>query len=318
MNEPQKIDIDELISLHLDGEASVRQETELKRLMQNDPAIVERVDTLRQQQQMLQALPVETAPASLLDDIRTQLERTLILDNTADESQTFLAAGHLMVRRLLTTAAMILMPLGLLGLVVFQIVKPPAGGPDYTPVDKTLADAASKTTLPADPDANADRLPFQGTLVLRTGNYAAVNSLVKEAIDGQDLLGQAFPDRAPDITCYEITASPKQIAGLIDALTPIRPQCRQVALMLNNGPDGSSIEIPDIQAKQLKMLVYEDSPEMFTRLATRYASANQKINPLDSTPRPDGYPEPTIPTLAGNYETLNGTVEFTIQVERDK
>lgn len=318
MNEPQKIDIDELISLYLDGEASVRQETELKRLMLNDPALAERVDTLRQQQQMLRALPIETAPASLLDDIRTQLERTLILDNTPDESQTFLAAGHLMVRRLLTTAAMILVPLGLLGLVVFQIVKPPAGGPgDYVPVDRTLADAP-KNPLPADPDADAVQLPFRGTLVLHTGNYAAVNGLVKEAIDGQNLLGQAFPDRAPDITCYEITASPKQIAGLIDALTPIRPQCRQVALMLNNGPDGGSIEIPDIQAKQLKMLVYEDSPEMFTRLATRYASANQKINPLDPAPRPDGYPEPTIPTLAGNYETLNGTVEFTIQVERDK
>lgn len=319
MSEHQKIDLDELISLYLDGELSVRQETELKRLMQHDPSITERLNAMRQQQQLLNALPVETAPASLLDDIRTQMERKLILDSAVGESQSILATGHLIVRRFLTTAAMILVPLGLLGLVVFQIMKPPAGGPtEYAPVRDLTADAGAAGDAAA--PVAADPLPFKGTLVLRTENFDAVNKLVKEAIDKQNLLGQAFPDRSANRMRFNITASPKQVAALVDALTPIRPQCSQVALRIqNDDPAGNTIEIPEIRTKQFKMLVYEDNPEMFTRLASRYASANLKVSPVDenSPLSPDGYPEPTIPTLAGNYDTANRTVQLIIKIERD-
>jgi len=70
------------------------------------------------------------------------------------------------------------------------------------------------------------------------------------------------------------------------------------------------------------MLVYEDSPDLLNRLASRYASANQKDStafaksqeqpPLEA----DGYPQPSIPTLAGNYDSLNQTVRLIIHIER--
>lgn len=323
MNENQKIETDELVSLYLDGEASVRQQTELKRLMQHDPSIQERMDALRRQQQMLNALPVETAPTSLLEDIRSAMERNLILEDVSSQSQTtILATSHLFVRRLMTAAAMFLLPLGLLALVVFQIMKPPAAGPsDYVPIQDIIANAETAANPSADQTGIFGELPFKGTLVFQTDQYMTVSGLVKETIEKQGLLEQTFPDRTADVTRFQITASPKQVAELVDSLVAIRPQCEKVTLqVLSDNPANEMIEIPEVQTKQLKMLVYEDSPDMFTRLASRYASANQKVKfLLDEKPEleADGYPELSIPTLAGNYDPMNRTVQLTIQIERN-
>ena len=130
MNEKhQKVETDELISLYLDGQASERQQTELKRLIRNDPTLADRIKTMYRQKKILNALPIETAPASLLEDIRSAMERNLILENTPAPPQSILASSHLAMRRMLAIAAMILVPMGLLALVVFQIIKPAADGP---------------------------------------------------------------------------------------------------------------------------------------------------------------------------------------------
>lgn len=318
MNEhEQKIELDELISLYLDGEASERQQTELKRLMQHDPSITERLEVFEQQRRMLNNLPMEAAPASLADDIRAQMERKLILEHPDSPSQTVLAAGHLAVRRLLATAAMILLPLGLLGLVVFQIMKPPVDGPGgYVPA-RPIVQGTSEGDPSATQPAAAAALPFSGTLVMRTEDYREVSGQVKEAIEKQGLLGRTFPDRTANTTRFQVTASAGQVDALVDALAAIRPQCRQVLLQVA-GTETDLIEIPDIEDKQLKMLVYEDNPQMLDRLAGRYAAANQKADPLFNDPglNPDGYPEPSIPTLAGRYDTAERTVRLTIQIER--
>ena len=79
--------------------------------------------------QLLNALPVETAPDSLHEDIRSAIERKLILNGTAEPSPSLITTSHFFIRRLTAAAAMILLPLGVLGVVVFQIMKPPSGGP---------------------------------------------------------------------------------------------------------------------------------------------------------------------------------------------
>jgi len=58
MNEHPKTEIEELFSASLDGELTQRQETELKRLLQNDPQMVEQLAALRRQRELLCALPV--------------------------------------------------------------------------------------------------------------------------------------------------------------------------------------------------------------------------------------------------------------------
>ncbi len=315
----QKFDTDELISLYLDGQASERQKTELKRLIQHDPALAERIKAIHRQKKVLNALPVETAPASLLEDVRSAMERNLILENPAAQPHSRLAGSHLAVKRLLAAAAMVLVPMGVLALVVFHIIKPPADGPGpYIRTDERIAEAPA--AVPAETDAVVESMPFKGVLVLRTDQYMTVSGRVKEAIEAQQLLGQAFPQRTADVTRFQVTASPKDVAELVDALAPVRAECRAVLLQVPGSEAAQEpVEIADIQDDQLRMLLYEDSREIFNRRVMRYAAANQQLDPLfEDRPalQPDGYPQPSIPTLAGSYELVDRTVELTIQIER--
>lgn len=319
MNENyQNVDIDELISLYLDDQATERQQTELKRLMQHDSSIAERMDDLRKQQQLLNALPIEPAPASLADDVRAAMERKLILAEPSEQSQSVLATGHLYARRLMAVAAMFLLPVGLLAFVVFQIVRPAAEGPpDYIVNEDAPVDTPTVRLLPDSEAGAADELAFKGTLILRTEAYMAVSGAIREAIEKQDLLANAFPDRTADVTRFEISASPKQVADLMEALTGTRAQCSDVILQVKGSSADEMIEIINVENDQFKILVHEDNPAMFDRLAARYAAANLKTDPLFvEQPDADGYPEPSIPTLAGTYDNIDKTVQLTIRVER--
>lgn len=320
MNEEyQKIDTDEAISLYIDGEATERQVTELKRLMLHDSSIGERINAIRRQKQVLQALPIEAAPASLAEDVRAAMARKLVSADSPVRSQTVMANSRLFARRLMAVAAMFLLPLGVLALVVFQIMKPAVEGPaDYVANRDFMGDNPTVTAPSAEETGMPGQLPFKGTLILRTDEYMTVGGSIREAIEKQGLLGQAFPDRTADVTRFRITASPKQVAELVDALAAVRPQCRQVLLRVRGDDfEDESIDIPNIENEQLKILVYEDSPAMFARLASRYALANRNVDPLfEKEHELDGYPEPSIPTLAGSYDTANRTVQLTIQIER--
>ena len=102
---------------------------------------------------------------------------------------------------------------------------------------------------------------------MRTDNYMAVSGAIHDAIENQALLSHAFPTRTADTTRFEITASPKQITDLMDALAAVRPQCSDVILQVRSDLADGAVEIPDIENEQLKLLVYEDNPGMFSRLA---------------------------------------------------
>ncbi|MBC8379616.1 MAG: hypothetical protein H8E62_10620 [Planctomycetes bacterium] len=324
MSEEHKIDADELISLYLDGQATQRQKTELKRLMVHDAALLDRLKAMKRQTAVLNALPVETAPAGLLDEIRSEMERKMILDNFADNTKISAATTHLFARRLLTSAAMLLLPLGLLALVVFQIVKRPSAGlVDYQPIDSFVTQVEPLASPELASIGFFSELPFNGVLVLKTDNYSSVNTMVKQAIDQLGLLAQAFPERTVTVTRFHITAPPKQVADLMNSLAAVRPQCQAVALQIPGPEVGAMTEIVDPQAKQIAALLFEDSPQLYERLATRYAAANQKADSVfakndEGAPELDetGYPTPSIPTLAGNYDLQNKTVQLTIQVER--
>ena len=57
-SEKPKIDVDDLMALYLDGEASQRQQTELKRMMLNDPSIAQKLKDLKRQRKLLRAMPI--------------------------------------------------------------------------------------------------------------------------------------------------------------------------------------------------------------------------------------------------------------------
>ncbi len=329
MSDKPKIDTDELMTLYLDGEASVRQQTELKRMMLHDPSIADRLNALQKQQRLLNALPVETAPENLMDDIRTAMERNLILGDSEQTTEAASGSSHLMMRRLLTAAAMLLIPLGLLSAVVYQIIKPaPTGQIDYIPAGERIAEANPDAAIPeAAAPGLLTQLPFNGVLILTTDEYMTVSNQVEKAIFSQGLISHTLPNRTADVTSFHITASPKMIADLVDSLGDARSRCKAVTLEVAGGADDQTVKITEPQNRQIKTLVYEDNVKMMNHLAGRYAAANLKGDTLlaqgghEKSPpdlNEDGYPAPSIPTLAGSYDPLNNaTIQLSIHVERN-
>lgn len=302
MKDGHNQDIEELMNAYLDGEASQRQQTELKRMMLHDPSMNERIKSLEAQKRLLNALPVETAPAGLADEVRAALERRLILENFA-APQHNASVGR--ARRSLTAAAMLLLPLGLLGVLVYQIMKPPSETAPYIPTDRVIADGQAD---PASAENQlAGELPFDGVLTFQTHQYMSVCAFVEKMIFDQGLLEVTMPARTADASSYQLKTSPEKVIALVDALQDTWGRSTTVALTVPVNTDAGSIDIPNVKIEQVKTLAVENSSSMFSRLAARYASANKNSETFyakedpENQLGPNGFPPLNQPIMTGRY-----------------
>jgi hypothetical protein len=331
MNENHRIELEELLSDLVDDQATDRQETEFKRLAKHDPAIVDQLEAMRRQKQLLNALPIESAPGSLAEEVISVLERKLILGDFPGDEQTIAGASHLYLRRILTTAAMLLLPLGLLSFVVYEIMRPASVGPTvYVSTDQTLAQE-DQGNLVAAMSLLDKELPFNGTLTFSTDRQIAVSSYVEKMVFDQGLINFTVPNRTADATTYQITAPPEKIAMLIESVGKVWPHCRAVTLSIVNSSGGDAIDIPNVQAEQVAVLAAEGNREMLDHLASQYARTNKGKDTLfakeeASGPQDiglDGYPQLAMPILTGNDDSIPGiivpsqpTVRLRIRIER--
>ncbi len=315
MNENHKIEIEELLNDLVDDRATDRQEIEFKRLAKHDPAVVDQLEAMRRQKELLNALPIESAPASLAEEVNSALERKLILGDVAESEQTLAGASHLLLRRILTTAAMLLLPLGLLSFVVYEILKPASVGPAvYVSTDETLAQEDQDNLAAATPAPDRE-LPFDGILTFTTNRQTAVGNYVAKMISDQGL--NSFPSRTEDTATFQITAPPKKIEALMNSLKNIWPHCQDITLNIADSSGGDAIEIPYVQTEQITVLAAEDNRKVLNHLADQYARANENKNTLFAKEEaselhdigPDGYPRLAIPILTGNDDSTPRTID---------
>ncbi|MCD6174493.1 MAG: hypothetical protein J7K65_01825 [Planctomycetes bacterium] len=317
MNENHKIEIEELLNDLADDQATDRQETEFKRLAKHDPALVDQLEAMRRQKELLNALPIESAPASLAEEVRSALERKLILGDVAESERTLAGASHLLLRRILTIAAMLLLPLGLLSFVVYEILKPAlVGSAVYVSTNETLAQEGQENLAAVTPVPDRD-LPFDGILTFKTDRQVAVSSYVEKMVFDQGLINFTVPSRMADVMTYQITAPPEKITTLIVSLGKVWSHCRAVTLSIADSSGGNVIEIPYVQTEQIAVLAAEDNREMLNHLAGQYARANERKDTLfakeEATgPRDiglDGYPRLAMPILTGNNDSTPRAID---------
>jgi len=317
MNENYKIEIEELLNDLVDDRATDRQETEFKRLAKHDPAIVDQLEAMQRQKQLLNALPIESASVSLAEEVSSALERKLILGDFSGDEQTIAGSSHLYIRRILTTAAMLLLPLGLLSFVVYEIMRPPSVGPAvYVSTDETLAQE-DQGKLAAVMSASDRELPFDGVLTFRTNRQTAVSSYVEKMVFDQGLINFTVPNRTADAVTYQITAPPEKIAMLIDSLGNVWSHCRTVTLSIANSAGGDAIEILQVQVEQIAILAAEDNRKMLDHLASQYARANEGKSTLFAKEETSGlqdvdlndYPRLAMPILTGNDDSTPRTID---------
>lgn len=333
MNEKDQEKIDLLFTGYLDGELSERQQTELKRLLQTYPSLGEELKALRRQKDLLGALPAASAPATLMVDVQAALERNMILQTADERESKRLNTCFLFARRMVSAAAMLLIPVGLLGLLIFQIMRPvemdPAG-----PGPVGWENNAGALQDPAAPSGSTDVAVAAnvqenaGRLVLVTDQPILVNRYVEKRIHLHDLLNETVPAREADKTVYEIECSPERLARFIDDLPDVWRRCTNAAYTLG-GESDEPLVVDHIQPNQLKVLMMEVNSDNKRRSASHFARVNQQAG--DFVPPPVTVEEmmPLQPVRAGEWEDQAGSeadkaaeqegpkVRFTLEVQSE-
>ncbi|NLH17098.1 MAG: zf-HC2 domain-containing protein [Phycisphaerae bacterium] len=275
-----KPEIDELLSAYLDGQLSDRQHTEVKRLLRNDKEVSERLHQLSQQKQLLGLLPIETAPTGLLDSIQTSLERQFILQHDPQSGRSAAGARQLFVRRLLTAAAMLILPAGLLAVVVYMIMSPARSSAPTTKVDPggailtanlpTQGPLPRELPIPKTATVDTTFSPMSFTLILKTPEPIVVDSLLKKAIFNHAL----FNATVPNLWSYTITTSPESLIELMQDLRAAWPKCRETELVAFGRTVHSRQEVDRITPDQIVQLLQQPNAVSALALAKNFSGLN--------------------------------------------
>lgn len=279
MTEMSDEKIEELLSCYIDGELSERQQTEIKRLIANDAALGEKVACLKAQKVILNELPIEQVPSGLLGQIETSLERSCILGDYPGSSGESAGARHLLAKRTVA-AAIILVLFGVLASLVVNIMLPSAPGdvnvaavdpPDSSLSRPPLPVASVKEPVPGMPVTGI----FTASLDLATRDPIQMNSLLRKALHNNDLLASADPPK-PDDPRHTTTMNclKHQVVALLSDLQTEWDRCDRVTFIVKDYRDDSDVTIKDVTYAQVVEIFNREKIYNRIELAKDYSDFN--------------------------------------------
>lgn len=286
MNHEERDNLESLKQRYVDGQLTERQRTELKRLIQRAPSLVPELRALRRQRELLKGLPIEKPPESLFLDIQSALERNMILASQESVRSRKSTAFSLVFRRVSAVAAMLIIPLGLLAIVVYQIVRPAQQSPPTFPGHGQVAvtgHEGSTDGMPLEAIDPASTILSMGRLIFHTDQPIAVNGYIKKTVFSRQMLEQTIPIPKADQIHYQIQCSRDQLSEFVRDLQAIWSKCSQVNLIVQN--QEQKIHIEQVLPYQLHQLVREGDPTGYRRIAGRFSIQNRKQIETQTHPR---------------------------------
>jgi hypothetical protein len=242
MSEKEHLDKEQLLSAYIDGQLTPRQLTELKRLLAHDSLFQKELEAMEYQRRLLQSLPVETAPAMMAEEIRTVLERRFILADSVHHVDKSGLWG-LRVRKVAAAAAMILLPLLVLGAVVYTILQPsePVPGMISEPVTMKIESAVEPL--------------FSAVLQFQTSQPIAANDFIEKKIHTLGLMNFTTPQRQSDRTSYKIVCSRQYIEGLVGELEELWPRCQKASYAILDAGTNQPVRVESIDPQQTLAMI---------------------------------------------------------------
>jgi hypothetical protein len=278
MSDKEHLDKEELLSGYIDGQLTPRQLTEFKRLLAHDPNLHKELESLEQQRQLLQSLPVETAPVLMAEEIRSVLERRFIL---ADSSHSINRSDvwGLRLRKIAAVAAMVLLPLVILATVVITILQP----------EKTVPGVAAEI-MAVNPAPAAEPL-FSAVLQFQTRQPIAANDYIEKKIHTLGLMNFTTPGRQSDRTSYKIICSRKYIESLVGELGELWPRCEKASYAILDTSTNQPVRVEAIDPQQTLTMIQLTDTSNARKLAQDITEQNAqkaiaKTNPTDTAPQP--------------------------------
>lgn len=306
--------IDELLNGFIDEELTIRQLTELRRLISNNADILKRLDELRKCKMLVNALAPVKAPDNMLDDIKAALERRTLL---GQQTNAGMSRGHrhLIFRKVLAAAAMIGL-FGVLAVVIYTIISPgsvkqkPMAVKEWSEPAKVAEIREAAPVIPAVRKQVAKETAvikgFSGTVELKTNNLAAANSAIKKAIEDNGLWDALIFTGPQNNGRYTINCTKKALTELLIDLNNIwttfdsadfiidSPQATDGQIVISQVMPEQIAEIANLNsqekrvelAKDLALLNKVPAPGGGQETATGDDMIRKLINTLKPTPKP--------------------------------
>jgi hypothetical protein len=232
--------IDELLNSFVDGELTQSQQSEVQRLIADDPQVAQRLRQLRACKALVSSLPRAQAPAQTLQRIKASLQAETPLRYRPVSSAARKATRFVLVRRLVAAAAVI----GLIVVLaaVVQTLVPHEVAPDG-----------------AGPAVNVAAGGFSGRLELKTTTFAAVDASIKKAIHNNGLSDCVTPTRVGDKNVYSLRCTKERLNLLLADLNKIWQEFDTATLFVDTEHFGNPIVIDAVTAKQTAEIVNQQS-----------------------------------------------------------
>lgn len=312
--------IERLLNGYIDGELTVRQQTEVKRLLGNDPRIARRLQQLQKCKMLISSVPDDPVPPEMLNEVMSRLARRSLLGE-----EPTVAAGHkagmreLFMRKVLAAAAMIAL-FAVFGLVVYTIVAPadPGGRPG--------SEIVKKVDLP--PVINPPETvlaKFNGRLELKTAEFMEMDASINRALEENDKVKTSV-ERFGDKSIYVVTCTRKGLNHLLDQMDNNWARLDSATLFVESGLFAHQLAVDAVTPSQISEIAAQATLENTIRVAKDFAMFNnlsetlksravlpQEINIADL-----GLPRPRIASFEPTDKTIvdNPNVELVIVLTR--
>jgi hypothetical protein len=254
----EEMKIEELLNSFVDGELTAREETEVQRLIDNDPQIAQRLRQLQKCRVLMSALPVADAPAHILDNIKSSLETKAQQDMPELISQERIRPRSLLAQRIVAVAALI-------GLVVV--------------LTAVLYTFAPPGTTPERPDATAVK-DFRGKLELKTSDFVAVDAFINRVIEDKGLSGSLTPTREPNRRIYTLKCSKQGMNLLLADMRNIWSKLDTTTLFVDTEVFGEQIIIEAVTTEQIAKIISQNDSNKYIEIAKDFAVLNNMAKHL--------------------------------------
>lgn len=277
-----KPEVEEMLSRYIDGEASDRERTEIKRLAANDEQFAERIVRTKQQRQLLANLPSENAPSWLVSDIKQTLERRLLLNEQPELTDDAAGLRHLVMRHFMT-AAIITVLFGGLAFMVVQVLRPAAKdnsmaqiasmGQDKPPVKVQEKGPGRVVTTVYNDQVEV----FSASLQLTCADAGDVNNHIGKVVNAYEMLDDTYKDTQGNMTHYYVTADIDEVRTLLAEISPIWGKCKQAKLTAFGRDDKGDVIIENATAAQTAAIFKPDKFDDRLDFARDFADFNAVI-----------------------------------------
>jgi len=272
--------IDEMLNGFIDGELTVRQQTEIQRLIRHDPQVAQRLRQLQRCKMLVGTLPRDEAPDDMLERIKASLERRTLLGDEAGGFSRQKGAKHLLGRRLLAVAAIVGL-VAVLGTVIYSIVAPESVSEKSNLYRREPGQIVARPEhiLTGDAGRQVAAAAFRGRLELKTADFTAVDAFIRRAIENNGIseyLGSAIQNNR---SVYALVCNRDRLNSLLSDMENIWPRFSSATLFVEQDRLGEEIAVTGASPLRIVEVIGQNSYEERIAAAKKIAALNE-VNAL--------------------------------------